>query len=144
MMKAFFFRLETLLKVRHANVTRLQREYAYLLQKLREWKEKEKTLIQQIEGLMEEIRQQRTEKKRHLEETYRQILDHLNHSLANVQQVMTVQEKQLLNFQERLSGAIQARKVIEKIREKHYTQWKVQQLRVDDAEEIARPPSSHS
>lgn len=140
-MKKFFFRLETLLKVRKASETRMQRDTAYADQKLSQWREKEEMLDGQISSLMEEIRQKREQGDHSLQETYAQILDHLEASLVQVRQTITAQEKVIDEHRERLKQAVQERKVIEKIKEKHYSQW---QSQVGHNEEVMLEEYAHA
>lgn len=132
-MKKFFFRLETLLKVRKAHEGKIKRELARANQKWSELKEKERTLEGQIASLMEEIRKKREEGNIALHETYTQILDHLNASLSQVLQGAAGHQKQIVELQERLKQAVQERKVIEKIREKHYAGWRIQGEQIEGA-----------
>ncbi|MCC5832889.1 MAG: flagellar FliJ family protein [Chlamydiales bacterium] len=125
-MKKFFFRLETLLKVRKAREGRTQRELAYTQQKWTQLKEKRDSIKTQISSLMEEIRVKRKRKEYGLEETYSQLLDHLNTSFAQIEEALELQEKQVQEKREQLKQVIRERKVIEKIKEKHYTQWRIQ------------------
>lgn len=125
-MKKFFFRLETLLKVRKAREGRMQRELAYTQQKWTQLKEKHATIETQIAALMDEIRIKREQKEHGLEETYSQLLDHLNASFRQVEEALEIQSKQVEEKQGQLKRMIQERKVIEKIKEKHYSQWRVQ------------------
>lgn len=125
-MKKFLFRLETLLKERKAREGRMQRELAYIRQKWTQLKEKKGSIEIQISALLEEIRIKREQKEHGLEETYSQLLDHLNTSLAQVEEAFELQEKQVEEKRQQLKRMIQERKVVEKIKEKHYTQWRVQ------------------
>ncbi len=124
-MKKFFFRLETLLKVRKVREGRMQRELAYTQQKWTQLKEKHATIETQIAALMDEIRKKRQEKEHGLEETYSQLLDHLNTSSEQAGEAVQMQFKQVEEKRKQLNRMIQERKVIEKIKEKHYTQWRV-------------------
>lgn len=125
-MKKFIFRLETLLKVRKAREGRMQRELAYIRQKWAQLKEKRESIETQISGLMDEIRIKREQKEHGLEETYSQLLEHLNASFSQVEEALEMQAKQVEEKRQQLKRLIQERKVIEKIKEKHYTQWRVQ------------------
>lgn len=122
-MKKFFFRLETLLKIRRAHEGTIKRELEHINQKLGQAKEKERMLQTQIHSLTEEMRKRREEGKLDLQETYHQILEHLTSSLAVLQQNLLAQQKQVEEQQERLKQAVLERKVIEKIKEKHYAGW---------------------
>jgi flagellar export protein FliJ len=79
-----------------------------------------------------------------LQETYAQILDHLQSSLAQVQQGLLLQEKQIEMLKIRFKEAIQERKVIEKIKEKHYAGWRLREARSEGAflDEIALKKSA--
>jgi flagellar FliJ protein len=125
-MKKFLFRLETLLKERKAREGRMQRELAYIRQKWTQLKEEKGSIEIQISALLEEIRIKREQKEHGLEETYSQLLDHLNTSLAQVEEAFELQKKQVEEKRQQLKRMIQERKVVEKIKEKHYTQWRVQ------------------
>ncbi|MCH9627538.1 MAG: hypothetical protein S4CHLAM2_11790 [Chlamydiales bacterium] len=132
-MKKFFFRLETLLKVRKAREGRMQRELAYTQHKWEQLKEKEETIDQQIAALIDEIRKKREEKEHGLQETYSQLLEHLQTNLAQVTDVLAAQSKQVEEKQAQLKQIIQERKVIEKLKEKHYAQWRVQAEQTEGA-----------
>ncbi len=143
-MKKFFFRLETLLRVRKTREGRVKRDLAHANQKWSHVKEKEKTLQSQMHALMQEIQTKREEGKLLLQETYNQILDHLNTSLHQVQQSLLTQSKHIQVHQEHLKRAVQERKVIEKIQEKHYTSWRTRlsQTEGDVLDEIGLSQSS--
>ncbi|MFZ0565759.1 MAG: flagellar export protein FliJ [Chlamydiales bacterium] len=132
-MKKSFFRLDTLLKMRKAHVSHIQRELAYSKQKFNQWEEKKRTLEQQITSLIDEMRQKRREKNHGFQETYAQILEHLNLSFEQAKHTLAAQEKQIQMQQERLKQAIQQRKLVEKIKEKHYAQWRVQTHQNEEA-----------
>jgi len=123
-MKKFFFRLETLLKVRKAREGRMQRELGYTQQKWAQLKEKQETIDRQITALMEEIRKKREQNEHGFLETYSQLLDHLNTSFVQVEEALEMQSRQVEEKQEQLKRMIQERKVIEKIKEKHYAGWR--------------------
>jgi flagellar protein FliJ len=125
-MKKFIFRLETLLQVRKAREGRMQRELAYTQQKWAQLKEKLESVESQIGALLEEIRIKREQKEHGLEETYSQLLSHLNASFSQVEELLKLQEKQVEEKREQLKRMVRERKVIEKIKEKHYAQWRVQ------------------
>lgn len=131
-MKRFFFRLEKLLQLRKVSEGRVQRELGWAMQNLNQWQEKEAMLQRQTASLMVEIQKKRDQGDHALQETYTQILDHLNASLAQVQQTLLGQNKQIEEQQERLTRAIQERKVIEKLKEKNYTQWKADTQKTED------------
>jgi len=126
-MKKFFFRLETLLTVRRARERMMKRELESAQQKWQQVQEKEKTLQTQINLLVEEIHRGRLQGKLKLQETYSQILAHLNTALAQVQHNLLAQQRQIEEQKERLKQAIQERKVIEKIKEKHYAGWRMRE-----------------
>lgn len=138
-MKKFFFRLETLISVRRARESALKREFEHATQRWDQFKEKEKMLHTQINALMEEMHKKRVEGKLHLQETYSQILEHLNVSLSQVQQTVNAHSKQLEEQKGRLKQAIQERKIVEKIKEKHYNHWRQQDAQSEGAllDEIA-------
>lgn len=122
----FLFRLETVLKVRKAKEGRMERELSFSLQKLSQWTEKRITVEKQIASLMEELRKKRGEGDRSLEETYEQILEHLVENLRQLKNATDAQQAEITMQEERLKRAALERKVIEKIKEKHYSQWRVQ------------------
>lgn len=124
-MKKFFFRLETLLKLRQVREGRMQRELAYANQKWAQLKEKAGSIEKQITDLMEEIRKRRNQNLYGLQETYSQLLEHLKFSLSQVKESLYMQTKLVEQKQAQLKQIIQERKVIEKIKEKHYAQWRV-------------------
>lgn len=132
-MKRFFFRLEKLWQLRKAGEGRIQRELGWAMQNLDQWQEKEAMLKRQTASLMVEIQKKREKGDYTLQETYTQILDHLNTSLSQVQQTLLGQSKQIEEQQERLKRAIQERAVIEKIKEKHYAQWKANEEKMEGA-----------
>lgn len=131
-MKRFLFRLETLLKIRQAKEGRLQRDLAYTQQKWNQLKEKEGSIEKQIAALLEEIRKKREKKEYGLQETYSQLLEHLNASLIQIKESLELQGRQITERKEQLKQALQERKVIEKIKEKQYTQWRIQAEREED------------
>jgi flagellar protein FliJ len=130
-MRKFFFRLETLLKVRKVREKAMTRELDYTRQKWSEGKEKEKLLLTQIASLMEEMQKKRQKGEWNLQETYTQILEHLNRSLTQLQENLSAQSRQIEEQKQRLKNAIQERKVIEKIKEKHYAGWRSQQAQTE-------------
>lgn len=125
-MKRFLFRLEILLKVRQAKEGRLQRDLTYIEQKWNQLKEKKESIETQIAALLEAIRKKREKKEYGLQETYAQLLEHLNASLIQVKETLELQGRQIAEKREQLKQALQERKVIEKIKEKQYTQWRIQ------------------
>jgi flagellar protein FliJ len=131
-MKKFIFRLEILLKLRKANEGTLKRELEHTLQKLNQAKGREKTLQSQIDALVEEIAKKRREGKLDLQETYSQILDHLNQTFRQENQNIAAIEKQIDQQRGVLSQAVLQRKVIEKIKEKHYTGWRNKQSQTEE------------
>ncbi|NGX60766.1 MAG: hypothetical protein K940chlam9_00234 [Chlamydiae bacterium] len=122
-MKRFIFRLETLLKVRKAREGKIQRELSYAQQKLGGWQEKKMTLENQIAGLTAEIQKKREIGEIKLQETYNQILDHLNTNLSQVSHTLDAQNRQIAEMEARLTGAARQRKFVEKVKEKQYSQW---------------------
>lgn len=132
-MKKFFFRLETLLKIRKAHEGTIKRELEQLIQKRSQMKEKERMLEGQMKALMEDMSLKRSRGEFSLEETYNQILEHLQSSLLQLQQTLFSAQKQVEEHQERLAQAIQERKVIEKIKEKHYAGWLSRQFQSEGA-----------
>ena len=145
-MKKFLFRMETLLKVRTAREGGLKRNLEHTTQKWNQIKEREKMLLAQISALMDEMHTKRQEGKLDLQETYTQILDHLNSSLIQVQQSLMAQERQMEEHKEQLKQGILERKVIEKIKEKHYAGWRTQQVKIEGAllDEISYQKSADS
>lgn len=123
-MRKFFFRLETLLKVRKANEGRMQRELAYAQRKLIELAEQEDTVDKQITALLAEIRLKRQKNEHGLHETYTQLLEHLGTNLLQVQEGKEQQEAVVEERLMQLKECATARKVIEKIKEKHYSEWR--------------------
>jgi flagellar FliJ protein len=126
-MKKFFTRLEKILSLRRTREGSLRRELEHALFKRHQSKEQEKTLLQQIEALTEEIHSRRQDGKLDLQETYTQILRSLNDSLLLVKNNLLSQEKHLDELKDLLKEAIQERKFIEKIKEKHYSDWRLRQ-----------------
>ena len=55
-----------------------------------------------------------------LQDTYAQILEHLQATREQLKNSLQTQTLQIEQYKERLRVAIQSRKVIEKIKEKHY------------------------
>lgn len=132
-MKKFIFRLEMLLKIRKASEGSLKRDLEHANRKMNQVKERERVLQTQISTLMDEMQKKRAEGKLTLQETYMQILEHLNTSLKNTQQNFSAQERQIEEQKERLMHAIRQRKVIEKIQEKHYAGWQNQESQTEGA-----------
>ncbi len=89
----------------------MQRDTAYADQKLSQRREKEEMLDGQISSLMEEIRQKREQGDHSLQETYAQILDHLETSLVQVRQTINAQEKVIDEHRERLKQAVKNEKL---------------------------------
>lgn len=111
----------------------MQRDLAYTQQKWNQLKEKEESIDKQIASLLVEIRKKREQKEYGLQETYAQLLEHLNTSLSQVKESLDMQGRQVEEKQEQLKEMIQERKVIEKIKEKQYTQWRTQAENEDEA-----------
>lgn len=132
-MKKFIFRLETLLRIRRAREGTLKRDLEHAHQKWCQTQEQEQMLQAQIGALMDEIHKRRAEGKFDLEETYSQILEHLNTSLSLNEQSLAANQKAYEEQQGRLKLAIQERKVIEKIKEKHYTSWRTSEVQTEGA-----------
>jgi flagellar protein FliJ len=139
-MKKFFFRLETLLTVRRAHERTIKRDLEHANQKCSEAKEKERMLHTQINSLIEEMHKKRLEGKLDLQETYSQILTHLNSCLAQSKQSLLAQQRQIEEQKQRLKQAVQQRKVIEKIKEKHYAGWR---MRAEQSEGVLLDALSH-
>lgn len=144
-MKKFIFRLETLLKIRSVREGTLKRDLEQAHQKWDHVKEREKMLQAQIAALMEEMQKKREEGKLDLQETYHQILDHLQNSLTQTQHNLWGQQSQIEEHKKRLQQAIQERKVIEKIKEKHYDGWRTRETQTEEAlfDEISCQKSAH-
>lgn len=119
-MKKFIFRLETLLRLRSLRERKLQQDLAHVRNKCRQAEEREKMLTNQIEALMKEMEGKRAAGELDLQDTYAQILDHFNVSLLTAKQASDLHARNLRALQEELKRAMQERKVIEKIKEKHY------------------------
>ncbi|MEZ5315179.1 MAG: flagellar export protein FliJ [Chlamydiales bacterium] len=126
MMKKFFFRLETLLKLHKTRERRTQRELAYMEQKQTSLQAKSVSLEKQMAALIKEITIKRKAKEYGLEETYSQLLHYLNTSFSQTQEVLSLQDKQITEKKEQLKKMVQGRKIIEKIKENHYTDWRVE------------------
>jgi flagellar protein FliJ len=139
-MKKFFFRLETLLTVRRAQERRLKRDLEQANQKWSEAKERERMLHTQIDALIEEMHRKRLEGKLDLQETYSQILTHLNSCLTQIEQSLIAQQRQIEEQKQRLKQAVQQRKVIEKIKEKHYAGWR---MRAEQSEGVLLDALAH-
>lgn len=132
-MKKFIFRLETLLRIRRAREGTLKRDLEYAHQKWSQSKSHETTLQNQIETLVFEMQKRRLEGNFDLQETYSQILDHLSTALNTAQQNLASYQKNVNAQQECLKMAIQERKIIEKIKEKHYTNWRASEIQTEEA-----------
>lgn len=132
-MKKFIFRLETVLRIRKTREGALKRDLEYAHQKWSQNKNHEAALQGQIEALSEEILRKRVEGKLDFQDTYSQILDHLNASLQIVQQNVASQQKTVEAQQKRFHQAIQERKLIEKIKEKHYAHWRTSEIQTEGA-----------
>ena len=138
-MKKFIFKLETALAVRRSREGSLKRELQHACQKWSQAKEKERMLNSQIGTLIEEIQRKRAEGNLDLQETYAQILENLQESLAHLQQTLLIHQRQMEGQKGRLKEAVLERKVVEKIREKHYAGWRLREARSEGAllDEIA-------
>ena len=132
-MKKFIFRLETLLRIRKAREGVLKRDLEYAHQKWNQSKMHEATLRIQIETLIGEMHKRRQEGNFDLQDTYSQILDHLGAALNTAQQNLAAGQKNVEAQQEWLKLAIQERKIIEKIKEKHYTDWRTSEMQTEEA-----------
>ncbi len=132
-MKKFIFRLETLLRIRKAREGTLKRDLEYAQQKWRQSKSHETTLQTQIGALIDEMHKRRLEGNFDLQDTYSQILDHLSASLNTAQQNLAVQQKSVEAQQECLKLAMHERKIIEKIKEKHYSDWRTSEIQTEEA-----------
>jgi flagellar protein FliJ len=132
-MKKFIFRLEALLKLRKTGEWNLKRDLESAFQKVRQSEEQRETLQNQMATLMQEIQIKRIKGEFDLEEIYAQILGHLSSSLKTVGLNLTGQQKNVEELQKRLKLLVQGRKIIEKIREKHYTHWHVEQVQAEGA-----------
>lgn len=126
-MKKFFFRLEKLLTLRKAKEQIIKRELEHAHQKCIQIQEKEQMLQSQISLLIEEMHKKRLEGKLRLQETYCQILEHLNKALVQVQYNLQAQQGQLQEQKARFKHAIQERKIIEKIKENQYAGWRTRE-----------------
>ena len=144
-MKKFIFRLETLLKIRKTREGTLKRDLEYVHQKWLQSKTHELTLKTQIGNLMEEIHKRRLEGNLDLQDTYSQILDHLNATLKVAQQSLAAEQKRVEVQQTCLKQAIQERKIIEKIKEKHYSDWRTSEIQTEEAllDEIGCPKQAN-
>lgn len=138
-MKKFIFRLETLLALRKTNEGALKRDLEVVSKKFNQTKEQQESLKMQIAALTQEMQKKLKEGKLDLQDMHFQILDHLNALLADVEKSFVVHQKQMEEQKERFKRAIQERKVIEKIKEKHYASWRMREARLDGAllDEIA-------
>lgn len=132
-MKKFIFKLEALLAARHAREGSLKREMEHAHQKWHQAKEQERMLLGQITTLREEIQQKRSSGCFELQETYAQILDNLQGALQQAQRSALQLQKGVMEQKERLKEAILERKVVEKIREKHYAEWRTREARSEGA-----------
>ena len=132
-MKKFIFRLETLLRIRKAREGTLKRDLEYAHQKWLQSKSHEVTLQTQIGTLMDEMQKRRLEGNFDLQDTYSQILDHLSAALFAAQQNLSAEQKRLEVQQACLKLAIQQRKIIEKIKEKHYSDWRTSEIQTEEA-----------
>jgi flagellar protein FliJ len=138
-MKKFFFRLETVLIIRRTREAELKIELEYTHQKLKQYKQKEQDLQNQIGLLIEEIHAKELVERLNRQETYSPLLEHLETLLREVQYNLLAQQKQLEEQKMRLKHAIQERKIIEKIKEKHYNGWRKRESQSEGAllDEIA-------
>ena len=138
-MKKFFFRLETPPRVRKLREGRIERDLKIAERKLSQVREKKETLEQQIASLIEEISEKRKTQDLALEETYNQILDHLTLSLNQVKNEYAGQEKQVAEHRERVKQAVCERKLIEKLKDRHRSEWRAdaEKSEEEDLDEIA-------
>jgi len=138
-MKKFIFKLETLLALRLSRERLYKRELEQVRLKWGQAKEQEIMLNSQTTDLLVEIQKRRSSGLLDMHETYSQILEHLNQTLFQVRHTLTLLEQQIESQKCRLKEAIQERKVIEKIKEKHYASWRLREARSEGAllDEIA-------
>jgi|GEM_PF-5229472 len=132
-MKKFIFRLESLLKVRKVREDCVKRDLELAQQKWRQGKEEERSLMAQIDTLVEEMHLKRIKSQFDLQQTYSQILENLQASLNTIQMGLVTYQKGVELQKERMRQAIQARKVIEKIKEKHYTHWRTKESHMESS-----------
>ncbi len=132
-MRRFKFGLEGLLKLRRTREGLLKKNLELAHTKKWRSQEQEKTLQTQIGSLMEEMRQKRAEGDLERQETYSQILEHLNGLLREIQLNLVAQQKAVEEQQGRLKLAMQQRKLIEKIKEKQYTGWRNSEVQTEGA-----------
>jgi flagellar FliJ protein len=145
-MKKFIFRLETLLKMRSVRESALKRDLEHAHQKWNQVKEREKMLQAQIIALSDDMKKKREDGQLALQETYLQILGHLQTSLTQTQHNLWGQQSQVEEYKKRLQQALQERKIIEKIKEKHYASWHSQESQIEEAmlDELACQRSADS
>lgn len=122
-MKKFFFRLDTLLTVRKMREEKLYREWTFIREKKDLWEAKEAALLSQIERVRKELN---GTGEKALIETYAQVLEYLKTSFESIRQTLKTYNQQMEKMEEQLKQAVQERKIIEKIKEKHYSQWRLQ------------------
>ena len=122
----------------------MQRELAYTVAKKEQLEEKQGTIEKQIEALLEEIGHKRSQNEHSLHETYSQLLEHLNVTLAQVKEALLLQSKQVEEKRFALKQMIRERKVIEKIKEKQYAGWRIQAEKSEGSliENTLKPPHS--
>lgn len=128
-MKKFFFPLETLLKVRTETIKLLG-------QKLFEQAKECHLLTLEEELLEEKIHLALREKNRCREEgqffllpLHDAYLTGLEKEKGELNEEKARRQQRLITLQERTSQAIQKRKIVEKLREKKYTLWELEQMR---------------
>lgn len=123
-MRMFLFSLEPLLKFRAQKVKILQHEFAHLSRKEKEIKREEEKLQSEMRLLEECLMKRRAEGDLQFQNDAFGYSAHLYEQIHKFQEMRVEQQKNLSLKQQELLKALQERKIVEKLKEKHYSQWK--------------------
>lgn len=115
------FPLETLLKVRKQKVKIMQADLFNLLSKNHLLEKKKKEIEAEIEELAGTMRKERVRGELNLQATEDRYLQKLHASLEVIIENMVLKEQALLAKRSQLNQAFKEKKVVEKLKEKHFT-----------------------
>jgi len=123
-MKTFYFPLETLLKVKHQAAQKFQVEVAQLQSNLKYLNQDYENLRLEITSLEKEWNGSRSKGKFKQEDQFLQFFKTLQTRQKKLQKQIQDARETLEATQRKAEKALHERKTIEKLKEKHYSQWK--------------------
>ncbi len=115
------FSLETLLKVRKQKVKMVQADLFTLRKKSQLLEQKKKEIEEEIDETTETIREERLRGELNFQALEDRYLQKLHNALGTVIENMAVKEEALSAKRMRVSQAFKEKKVVEKLKEKHFT-----------------------